>query len=257
MPESLKFKPFYNEQFRLAKDIVGQLRNSGFKAFFVGGCVRDIVMKKQPKEYDINTSARPDDVIRIFPNTVPVGVNFGVVLVLKGEYKFEVATFRKDENYTDGRHPDNVVYSNDESEDVVRRDFTINGMLYDPFDEQVIDHTDGLRDIKNEVIKTIGNPYDRFKEDKLRMIRAVRFGAGLSYKLDHNTLKSINELAPLITQVSTERIRDEIVKIITQTNPGNGLLTLKETNLLKHILPDVEKMYGVPQPPNFHPEGDV
>jgi len=257
MTESLKFKPSYNEQYRTAKDIVGQLRDSGFKAFFVGGCVRDIVMKKQPKEYDINTSARPDDVMKIFPNTVPVGISFGVVLVLKGEYKFEVATFRKDENYTDGRHPDKVVYSNDESEDVVRRDFTINGMLYDPFDEEVIDHTYGLGDLKSEVIKTIGNPHDRFKEDKLRMLRAVRFGAGLNYKLDDNTLKSIKELAPLITQVSAERIRDEIVKIITQANPGNGLRILRETNLLKHILPDVEKMYEVPQPPNFHPEGDV
>jgi poly(A) polymerase len=177
--------------------------------------------------------------------------------VLEGNNKFEVASFRKEEKYTDGRHPDRVVYSTDEKEDVMRRDFTINGMLYEPFEETVIDLIGGLDDIKRRVIKTIGKPDDRFKEDKLRMLRAIRFGAGLDFVIEQDTFLSIKSLAPLISQVSKERIRDEIIKIITQSHPGNGLRLLRESKLLRYILPEVEKMNGVPQPPEFHPEGDV
>ncbi|HEX9665225.1 MAG TPA: CCA tRNA nucleotidyltransferase [Thermodesulfobacteriota bacterium] len=241
----------------MAKGIVGQLKSAGFKAFLVGGCVRDIAMGIPPQEYDIATSATPQDVMKIFPSTVPVGVSFGVVLVLEGNNKFEVASFRKEEKYTDGRHPDRVVYSTDEKEDVMRRDFTINGMLYEPFEETVIDLIGGLDDIKRRVIKTIGEPDDRFKEDKLRMLRAIRFGAGLDFVIEQDTFLSIKSLAPLISQVSKERIRDEIIKIITQSHPGNGLRLLRESKLLRYILPEVEKMNGVPQPPEFHPEGDV
>jgi poly(A) polymerase len=241
----------------MAKGIVGQLKSAGFKAFLVGGCVRDIAMGIPPQEYDIATSATPQDVMKIFPSTVPVGVSFGVVLVLEGNNKFEVASFRKEEKYTDGRHPDRVVYSTDEKEDVMRRDFTINGMLYEPFEETVIDLIGGLDDIKRRVIKTIGKPDDRFKEDKLRMLRAIRFGAGLDFVIEQDTFLSIKSLAPLISQVSKERIRDEIIKIITQSHPGNGLRLLRESKLLRYILPEVEKMNGVPQPPEFHPEGDV
>ncbi|MBI4228964.1 MAG: CCA tRNA nucleotidyltransferase [Deltaproteobacteria bacterium] len=241
----------------MAKDIVGHLKRAGFKAFFVGGCVRDIAMNIPPKEYDITTSATPQDVMKIFPSTIPVGVSFGVVLVLEGNNKFEVASFRKEEKYTDGRHPDRVVYSTDEKDDVMRRDFTINGMLYEPFEEMVIDLVGGLDDIKKRIIKTIGKPDDRFKEDKLRMLRAIRFGAGLDFKIEEKTFLSIKSLARSISQVSKERIRDEIIKIITQNNPGKGLKLLRESKLLRYILPDVEKMNGVPQPPQFHPEGDV
>jgi poly(A) polymerase len=241
----------------MAKGIVGELKSAGFKAFLVGGCVRDIAMGIPPQEYDIATSATPQDVMKIFPSTVPVGVSFGVVLVLEGNNKFEVASFRKEEKYTDGRHPDRVVYSTDEKEDVMRRDFTINGMLYEPFEETVIDLIGGLDDIKRRVIKTIGKPDDRFKEDKLRMLRAIRFGAGLDFVIEQDTFLSIKSLAPLISQVSKERIRDEIIKIITQSHPGNGLRLLRESKLLRYILPEVEKMNGVPQPPEFHPEGDV
>ena len=253
----LKLKPLEDGLFRVAKDTVGLLRGSGYKAFLVGGCVRDLVMHINPKEYDISTSANPHEVMKIFPNSVTVGVNFGVVIVLRDKFKFEVATFRREESYSDGRHPDNVIYSTDETEDVLRRDFTINGMLYDPFSEELIDNTGGLNDIKGKVIKTIGKPNERFKEDKLRMLRAVRFGAQLDYKIEENTLKAIKEMASSISQVSAERIRDEILKIITQEHPGNGVKLLRETKLLKYILPDVDRMYGVPQPPNFHPEGDV
>ena len=252
-----KLIPVHNDHFQMAKQIVGQLRSAGFKAFFVGGCVRDIATGLPPQEYDIATSATPQDVMKIFPSTVPVGVSFGVVLVLEGNKKFEVASFRKEEKYTDGRHPDRVVYSTHEKDDVMRRDFTINGMLYEPFEETIIDLTGGLDDIKSRRIKTIGNPDDRFNEDKLRMLRAIRFGAGLDFEIEENTFKSIKSLAPLISQVSKERIRDEIIKIMTQSHPGNGLRLLRESNLLQYVLPEVEKMAGVPQPPEFHPEGDV
>jgi poly(A) polymerase len=257
MSTAFKLKPFPGDLFDTAKSIVERLRKSGRKAFFVGGCVRDMVMKISPKEYDITTSATPEEIMQIFSNTVPVGASFGVILVLEGKHKFEVATFRKDESYSDGRHPDRVIYSTDEREDVIRRDFTINGMLYDPTTEEVIDYVGGVEDINNGIIRTIGSPYERFNEDKLRMIRAIRFAARFSYEMEKDTLQAIKELAPLISQVSAERIRDEIVKIVTQKNPGLGLRLLRETSLLSHILPEVDKMYGVPQPPEFHPEGDV
>ena len=253
----IKLNPVHDDLFQVAKDTVGLLRGSGHKAFFVGGCVRDLAKHINPKEYDISTSADPHEVMRIFPNSITVGVNFGVVIVLRDRFKFEVATFRREESYSDGRHPDNVIYSNDETEDVLRRDFTINGMLYDPFSEELIDYTGGLNDIKGETIKTIGNPNERFKEDKLRMLRAVRFGAQLDYEIEETTLGAIKEMASSILHVSAERIRDEILKIITQEQPGKGLRLLRETGLLKYILPDVDRMHGVPQPPNFHPEGDV
>jgi len=253
----IKLNPVHDDLFQVAKDTVGLLRGSGHKAFFVGGCVRDLAKHITPKEYDFSTSADPHEVMRIFPNSITVGVNFGVVIVLRDRFKFEVATFRREESYSDGRHPDNVIYSNDETEDVLRRDFTINGMLYDPFSEELIDYTGGLNDIKGETIKTIGNPNERFKEDKLRMLRAVRFGAQLDYEIEETTLGAIKEMASSILHVSAERIRDEILKIITQEQPGKGLRLLRETGLLKYILPDVDRMHGVPQPPNFHPEGDV
>jgi poly(A) polymerase len=252
-----KLIPIHNNHFRMAKGIVGQLNQAGFKAFLVGGCVRDIAMGIPPQEYDIATSATPQDVMKIFPSTVPVGVSFGVVLVLEGNNKFEVASFRKEEQYTDGRHPDRIVYSTDEKDDVMRRDFTINGMLYEPFEGTIIDLIGGLDDIQRRTVKTIGKPDDRFREDKLRMLRAIRFGAGLDFEIEENTFMSIKSLAPLISQVSKERIRDEITKIIAQNHPGNGLRLLRESNLLKYVLPEVEKMNGVPQPPEFHPEGDV
>ena len=252
-----KLKPFPSELLDFAREVVVELRKAGHKAFCVGGCARDTLLGIEPKEYDITTSATPQEVSEIFPHTVPIGVSFGVILVITGKYQFEVATFRKDQSYTDGRHPDKVIYSSEEQEDVRRRDFTINGMLYDPIEEEVIDYVDGIRDIKSKIVQTIGDPYERFNEDKLRMMRAIRFSSRYNFELNLDTFQAIEKLAVDITQVSSERIRDEITKIITQSNPGHGLNMLSVSGLLKYILPDVEIMNGVEQPPEFHPEGDV
>lgn len=252
-----KLKPFPSELHDFARELVLELRNAGHKAFCVGGCARDTLLGVEPKEYDITTSATPAEVAEIFPHTVPIGVSFGVILVITGKYQFEVATFRKDQNYTDGRHPDSVVYSSEEQEDVLRRDFTINGMLYDPMSEEVIDYVGGIDDINKKIVTTIGDPYKRFSEDKLRMMRAIRFSSRYQFEIDLDTFQAIEKLASDITQVSSERIRDEIVKIISQNNPGHGLKMLSLSGLLKFVLPDVEIMNGVEQPPQFHPEGDV
>jgi len=257
MKRVIKLEPRKSELYRVAKEVVTTLNNKGYSAYCVGGCARDMVMGKAPLEYDITTSATPEQVAEIFSHTVPIGASFGVILVLIGEYTFEVATFRKDESYSDGRHPDKVTYSEDVEEDVLRRDFTINGMLYDPIKEEVIDYTDGLDDIERGVIRAIGKPYERFSEDKLRMMRAVRFCSRYGFEIEEETYAAILELAPEITQVSQERIRDELVKIISQENPGAGLMLLSETGLLKYILLEIEIMRGVEQPPEFHPEGDV
>ncbi len=252
-----KLKPHKSELLDIAKEVVTELREAGHKSYCVGGCARDTLLGIAPYEYDITTSATPDEICEIFPHTVPIGASFGVILVIMGKYQFEVATFRKDQSYTDGRHPDSVVYSNNEQEDVLRRDFTINGMLYDPISEEVIDYVDGISDVNSKIVRTIGDPYLRFNEDKLRMMRAIRFSARYKFELDLDTFHAIEELAADITQVSSERIRDEILKIITQPNPGHGIRMLSESGLLKYVLPDVEVMRGVEQPPEFHPEGDV
>ena len=257
MKKVIKIKLFESELFDIVKHLVTQLRDSGFKAFCVGGCTRDMLMNVQPKEYDITTSATPDEVSKIFSHTIPVGASFGVILVLIGHYRFEVATFRKDESYSDGRHPDSVTYSTDEEEDVLRRDFTINGMLYDPVEEEAIDFVGGMDDIRDGIIRTIGVPYQRFDEDKLRLMRAVRFASRYGFGIEKDSYAALQGLAPEITQVSEERIRDELVKIIMQKNPGAGLKLLRECGLLRCILPEVDIMYGVEQPPEFHPEGDV
>jgi len=257
MKKVVKIKPIESELFDIARHLVTQLRSSGHKAFCVGGCTRDMMMGVPPKEYDITTSATPDEVSKIFSHTIPVGVSFGVILVLIGHYRFEVATFRKDESYSDSRHPDSVTYSTEEEEDVLRRDFTINGMLYDPVAEEAIDFVGGTDDIRDGIIRTIGVPYQRFDEDKLRLMRAVRFASRYGFEVEEETYRALTEHASGITLVSAERIRDELVKIITQKNPGAGLELLRTSGLLVHILPEVEAMYGVEQPPEFHPEGDV
>lgn len=257
MKKTLGVKPFDSELYDLGKTLLSSLREAGHRAFFVGGCARDMILGLLPREYDITTSATPDEVSRLFEHTVPVGASFGVILVIVGGYKFEVATFRKDESYSDGRHPDAVSYSKSEEEDVLRRDFTINGMLYDPFTEEIIDYTGGLQDLGLGIVRTIGRPEERFAEDKLRLVRAVRFAARYGFRIDDETFLAMKSLAGEITQVSEERIRDELVKIVSQRNPGAGLMLLSESGLLEYILPEAEIMRGVEQPPEFHPEGDV
>jgi len=236
--------------------IIKVLREKGFQAYFVGGCVRDMVMKRRPSDFDIATSAFPEEIEAIFSKTIPVGKAFGVMIVrLEGE-SFEVATFRKDFEYRDGRRPGRVEFSNAKA-DCLRRDFTVNGLFYDPAQGEIIDWVDGIRDIKRKVIRTIGSPTRRFREDKLRMLRAVRFATNLGFKIEKKTLEAIKRMHKQTRVVSAERIRDELVKLLTGPNPRNGLDWLDKTGLLKVILPEVEKLKNVAQPKEFHPEGDV
>ena len=242
--------------FKSAIRIVQHLRDNGHSAFFAGGCVRDMVMNIEPADYDIATSATPDETISIFSRSIPVGAKFGVVNVLADEFQFEIATFRSDGSYSDGRRPDSVSFCDAEG-DVKRRDFTINGMLYDPVEDKILDYVGGKDDIKASVIKTIGDPCERFAEDHLRMIRAVRFSSRFSFKIEQNTKDAIKELASKILTVSAERIRDELEKGLTASNPHEFVRLLDETGLAKEILPEIPDLKGVEQPENFHPEGDV
>ncbi|MBI2471982.1 MAG: CCA tRNA nucleotidyltransferase [Planctomycetes bacterium] len=239
-----------------ALEIVKTLKKHGYKAFFAGGCVRDMIMGKESADYDIATNALPQDIINLFEITIPVGVQFGVVIVVKDGHNFEVATFRTEGSYSDGRHPDYVNFSTPE-DDVKRRDFTINGLLYDPEKNEILDYVGGQEDISKGIIRTIGNPVERFTEDKLRMIRAARFACRFNFPIHEDTRRAIIQLARDIHAVSAERIREELEKILTGTNPHVGIKLLDELHLLQEILPEVSNMKGVRQPENFHPEGDV
>ena len=248
---------FEKKNFAGAVEIVRTLAEKGHEAFFVGGSVRDALLGVASDEIDIATSATPERVQQAFAKTVAVGESFGVVLVIRGEMKFEVATFRKESRYGDGRHPECVNYTKSPEEDVRRRDFTINGMLYDPLSEELYDYVEGLADLERGLVRTIGKPEKRFGEDKLRMMRAVRFASCLDFELDAAALSAIRDAASGISVVSGERIREELIKILTCRNPGDGLRLLSSCGLLEHFLPEVECMHGVQQPPQFHPEGDV
>src|ERR1700760_302872 len=239
--------------------IAHTLREHGFSAYLVGGCVRDLLLHREPADYDVTTSATPNEVMEIFPETYAVGAQFGVVLVpvKKGNYSIEVATFRSDGDYTDGRHPDQVQFSKDANTDVQRRDFTINGMLLDPDTKEILDYVGGRENLQRGIIRTIGEPHQRFTEDKLRMLRAVRFAARFGYSIDTATLSAIRELAAQIHQVSNERVRDEILKMLTEGHARRAFELLDETKLLEQVLPEIKKMQGVEQPPQYHPEGDV
>ncbi|MGH9377953.1 MAG: CCA tRNA nucleotidyltransferase [Terriglobia bacterium] len=240
-----------------ATQALAQLREAGYQAYFVGGCVRDLVMGLEPKDYDVATDALPEEVQALFPESVMVGARFGVVVIPREEGPVEVATFRSDGVYSDGRHPAEVRYAESPEEDVRRRDFTINGLLFDPLENQVIDFTGGRADILARRIRTIGPPQDRFREDHLRMLRAVRFAARFGFSIDPAALSSIQELCSLVTNVSQERLRDEIMKILTEGAARRGFELLDKAGLLEITLPEVKAMQGVEQPPQFHPEGDV
>jgi poly(A) polymerase len=248
-----------------ATRIARALRAHGHSAFLVGGCVRDLLLNREPTDYDVATSATPHQVMQLFPETYAVGAQFGVVLVpvrrdrdgARDNYCIEVATFRSDGAYSDGRHPDEVQFSGDARLDVQRRDFTINGLLLDPDTVQVLDYVGGREDLQRGVIRTIGEAHARFAEDKLRMLRAVRFAARFSYAIDDKTFAAIRELAPQIHQVSRERVRDEILKMLTEGHARRSFELLDQTSLLEQVLPEVKKMQGVEQPPQYHPEGDV
>jgi poly(A) polymerase len=236
--------------------IAKKIASHGHVAYFAGGCVRDEIMGKSPEDFDIATTATPEQIESIFPKTVPVGRQFGVVLVIEDNLTFEVATFRKEGGYVDGRHPTEIAFTVPQ-EDARRRDFTVNGIFYDPLSEKIIDFVGGSFDIQQKIIRAIGDPYQRFDEDKLRILRAVRFAATLEFQIETKTWKAVKEMASQIHEVSPERIRDEIVKILTRPGAGRGLDLLLESGLLHEILPEVEALKGVPQPPKFHPEGDV
>ena len=240
-----------------ATEVVRRLRAEGFAAYLVGGCVRDMLMGRTPKDYDVSTGAHPHQVLKIFPNALTVGARFGVILVPHETGNIEIATFRSDGVYADGRHPSEVRYSETAQEDVQRRDFTINGLLFDPLTEQVLDYVGGREDIRLRRLRTIGDPLARLSEDRLRMLRAVRFSARFGFKLDPPALAAIRELAPQIHSVSAERQRDEIVKILTEGPARAGFELLDESGLLTEVLPEIKRMHGVQQPPEFHPEGDV
>ena len=240
-----------------ATEIVKQLREAGFQAYWVGGCVRDLVMGREPKDFDITTDATPTQVTQLFPQSLTVGAQFGVVIVPRPEGDFEIATFRSDGRYTDGRHPAEVRYTRTAEEDVQRRDFTINGLLYDPLEQRVLDYVGGEADIRARRLRTIGDPIQRFNEDHLRMLRAVRFAARFLFTPEHALIDAIRQLAPQIRKVSAERIRDEIMKILTEGQARRGFELLDETGLLQEVLPKVKTLQGVEQPPEFHPEGDV
>ncbi len=240
-----------------ATEIVRKLRAKGFAGYLVGGCVRDLLMGRTPQDYDVSTDATPDQVVELFPGSLTVGAQFGVVVVPRKEGPVEVATFRSDGRYADGRHPVGVRFAKTVQEDVRRRDFTINGLLYDPVREQVLDYVGGQADLRARRIRAIGDPVERFQEDRLRMLRAVRFTARFNFALDAAALEAIRKLAPLIHDVSAERVRDEIVKVLTEGQARRGFELLDETRLLAEVLPEIKAMQGVEQPPEFHPEGDV
>ena len=302
---------FSSKQF--ATSIVATLRDRGHQAYLCGGCVRDLLLGREPADYDVTTDATPEQVMRIFPETYAVGAQFGVVLVpipradttssagvspavrracspavlptqsagatrnnstkeqnpatqnrvatispsSPKAHVVEVATFRSDVGYSDGRHPDEVRYSKDPREDVARRDFTINGLLMDPISGEVLDFVGGRKDLDSHLIRTIGDPALRFAEDKLRMLRAVRFAARFDYRIDPPTFAAMHEMSSRIHQVSHERVRDELTKMLTEGRARQAFLLLDESGLLREVLPEISAMKGVEQPPQFHPEGDV
>jgi poly(A) polymerase len=262
-----------NPHYAAARDIVEVLRAAGHQAFFAGGCVRDILLNLEPQDFDVATSATPDIILNLFPDkkTLTVGAHFGVVLVCEPNndedeaVSTEVATFRHDGAYSDGRRPDAVRFSTDPREDVLRRDFTINGMLLDPtILEQTndpaaatLDYVNGRADLAAKILRAIGDPTHRFAEDKLRMLRAVRFAARLDLEIEPQTFAAIRNAATQIDQVSAERIRDELTRMLTEGHARRAFELLDATGLLQQVLPEAVRMHGVQQPPEYHPEGDV
>ena len=263
----------WTPQFESAMRVMERLRAAGYEAYLAGGCVRDLLLGRAPKDFDVATTATPDIVLSMFERTFAVGAHFGVVLVASGDEDgyttTEVATFRSDGAYSDGRHPDAVKYTTSAEEDVKRRDFTINGLLLDAqraagsFDnpaqlrEAVIDFVGGLEDLQAGVIRAIGKPEERFEEDHLRMLRAIRFAARFEFDIEAATKRALRSLAPKIAAVSRERVRDELTKMLTEGHARRAFELLDETGLLAEVLPEVAHMKGVEQPPQYHPEGDV
>ena len=239
-----------------AMKVVSKLQQSGYLAYFAGGCVRDLLRDEIPTDYDIATNALPEQVAALFSKTRSIGAHFGVIIVISGEFVFEVATFRNDGSYGDGRRPETVEFTSPE-EDVLRRDFTINGIFYDPVEDRTIDYVNGQDDISSGTVRAIGNPESRFKEDHLRLLRAVRFAARFNYKIEESTWAAICGNAKEIKNISEERIRDELSKILLDPERVRGFDLLMESGLMEAIIPEIIDLKGCEQPPQFHPEGDV
>ena len=236
--------------------IVKTLHDQGQEAYFAGGSVRDLLLEKSISEIDIATSASPQEIEQLFPKTIPVGKQFGVIVVVQDTHNYEVTTFRKEGDYVDGRHPTRVSFT-DAQHDVERRDFTVNALFLNPFTEEVIDYVKGREDLERKLIRTVGPPQSRFQEDKLRLLRALRLACQLGFEIEQESYQQVKEHASQLTQVSWERIRDEVLKILTGPDPSRGLKLLFDSGILEVILPEIAAMHGVQQPPEFHPEGDV
>ena len=241
----------------MANSICATLRGGGYQALLVGGCVRDLLLGREPADYDVTTDATPEQAMALFPESIAVGVQFGVILIPHDGLKVEVATFRSDVGYSDGRHPDSVVYSKTPQEDVQRRDFTINGLLMRHDTGEVLDFVGGQPDLEAKVIRAIGEPGRRFAEDKLRMMRAVRFAARFGFDIEAETFRAIRRHVGEIRQVSPERLHEELTKMLTEGAARRAFELLDETWLLQQVLPEIGAMKGVEQPPQYHPEGDV
>ena len=237
--------------------ILNTLRQNGYEAYLVGGCVRDLLLDRIPKDWDIATNAAPDRIETLFPKTLAIGKVFGIIAVVDDDGTVEVATYRADAPYADGRHPESVAFT-DAREDALRRDFTINALFLDPATGEIRDFTGGLADLQARIIRAIDDPAVRFAEDHLRLLRAIRFAATLGFAIEPATFAAVRTLAPHIRNISAERIRDELFRLLTEAQKaGAALQLLRDSGLLREILPEIETMVGVEQPPEFHPEGDV
>jgi putative nucleotidyltransferase with HDIG domain len=241
----------------LAREIIAKLRRAGHQAWLVGGCVRDLLLGIPPKDFDVVTDARPERIVELFPNSGLVGAHFGVVLVRRDGACVETATFRSDSDYADGRRPTGVHFETDPRQDALRRDFTVNALMMDPDTGHVLDYARGREDLNRRLIRAIGDPDARFREDHLRLLRAIRFAARLGFEIEPVTFEAIRRNHASIQRVSAERVRDELVRILTEGGARRGLEMLDATGLLNDVLPEVAAMKGVEQPPEYHPEGDV
>jgi tRNA nucleotidyltransferase/poly(A) polymerase len=239
-----------------ATEIVRRLRNAGFEAFWAGGCVRDALLGREPHDYDVATNATPDQIEALFSHTIPVGKQFGVIIVVEGGDQFQVATFRAEENYQDGRRPGTVRFSH-AREDAIRRDFTVNALFYDPITEQVHDWVNGEKDLRARLIRTVGSPDERFAEDHLRLLRAVRFAAQLGFDIEAQTMAAVRKHAEKIKLTSAERIRDELNKLFAPPHAARGLTLLHESGLMPHVFPELVPTLTCDQSPDYHPEGTV
>jgi len=241
---------------RIAEGVVRRLRDAGHEAYFVGGCVREMLLGHEPADHDVTTDATPDRVAEIFQHVVEVGRRFGVMTVIEDGVHVEVATYRTEDSYSDGRRPDSVRFAT-AREDVSRRDFTVNALLHDPVSGEIVDHVGGLADLKARVLRTVGDPRERFAEDHLRILRAVRFTARLGFTLEASTRAACRELAATVARVSPERIREELERMLLHSARATAFRLLDDVGVMPHVLPEIAALHGVRQPPNYHPEGDV